>query len=408
MTSVYGPVTDWATDFDHVDPEYSQNIYEIWDDLKKSGCPIAHTDRYGGTWLPLTYEMVHEVAYDTDRFSSRSVVVGQIKPSQQEFALPAPIGAVPPISSDPPFHGEARRLLLPAFSPKQIDPLRDVIREYCNDLIDAMGDKEYIDASKEFTQNIPVMIICHMLGFPLSDIDKFLGWIHIVLESVNAPIGSRQEQMQELSDYIDRHIQDRKVNPGDDLITYLLNAELFGNKLSERHVHGTVLLALIAGIDTTWSAMGSSLLHLATNPVDRRRLVENPAMIPQAVEEFLRAYAPVTMARVVTEDTEFHGVQMKKEDWVLLPFPAANRDENEFEDPATVNIDREVNRHSAFGLGIHRCIGSNLARLELNVAVEVFLERFPDFELNTDEEVRYSTGQVRGPRYLPFRITRRA
>ena len=408
MTSVYGPVTDWATDFDHVDPEYSKNIYAIWEELKKSGCPIAHTERYGGTWLPLTHEMVHEIAYDTDHFSSRSVVVGQIKPSQQEFSLPAPIGPVPPISSDPPFHGEARRLLLPAFSPKQIDPLRDVIRSFCNDLIDKMGDREFVEVSKEYTQNIPVMIICHMLGFPLSDIEKFLGWIHVVLESVNAPIGSRQEQMQELNEYIEWHIADRMENPKDDLISYLLNAELFGEKLSHQHVHGTVLLALIAGIDTTWSAMGSSLLHLATNSVDRRRLVENPDMIPQAIEEFLRAYAPVTMARVVTEDLDFHGVKMKKEDWVLLPFPAANRDETEFPDADQVDIDREVNRHSAFGLGIHRCIGSNLARLELNVAVEVFLERFPDFELSQDDEVRYSTGQVRGPRYLPFRvITRR-
>lgn len=407
MTTVYGPVTDWATDFDHGDPEYNRNIHQIWADLKASGCPIAHTERYGGTWLPLTHEMVHEIAYDTDHFSSRGIIVGQIKPSQQEFALPAPIGPVPPISSDPPFHGEARRLLLPAFSPKQIDPLRDVIRSYCNDLIDKMGDREHVEVSKEYAQNIPVMIICHMLGFPLSDIEKFLGWIHVVLESVNAPIGSRREQMQELSEYIGSHIADRMENPKDDLISYLLNAELFGEKLSPRHVHGTVLLALIAGIDTTWSAMGSSLLHLATNSVDRRRLVENPDMIPQAIEEFLRAYAPVTMARIVTEDLEFHGVQMKKEDWVLLPFPAANRDETEFPDADKVDIDREVNRHSAFGLGIHRCIGSNLARLELNVAVEVFLERFPDFELSQDEEVRYSTGQVRGPRYLPFRILRR-
>jgi cytochrome P450 len=150
------------------------------------------------------------------------------------------------------------------------------------------------------------------------------------------------------------------------------------------------------------------LLHLANNSVDRRRLVENPSMIAQAIEEFLRAYAPVTMARLVTEDMEFHGVQMKKEDWVLLPFPAANRDENEFPNAATVDIDREINRHTAFGLGIHRCIGSNLARLELNVAVEVFLERFPDFEQDTKEEVKWSLGQVRGPRKLPLRILARS
>ena len=407
MTSVYGPVKDWATDFDHADPEYNNNIYSIWESLKSSGCPMAHTERYGGTWLPLTYEMVHEISYDTAHFSSRTPVVGQLKPSQTPDELPAPIGPVPPISSDPPFHAEARRLLLPAFSPKKIDPLRDVIRDYCNDLIDKMGDKEHIDASAEFTQNIPVMIICHMLGFPLSDIDKFLGWIHVVLESVNAPIDEREAKFADLEAYITSHIDDRIANGGDDLITYLLDAEIMGQKLSREHVFGTVLLALIAGIDTTWSAMGSSLLHLAQNSVDRRRLVENPAMIPQATEEFLRAYAPVTMARLVTEDYNFHGYEMKKEDYVLLPFPAANRDEKEFPNADKVDIDREVNRHSAFGLGIHRCIGSNLARLELNVAIEVFLERFPDFEVNTAEEVTYSTGQVRGPRKLPFRIVTR-
>ena len=103
MTSVYGPATDWATDFDHADPEYNRNIHKIWDDLKTSGCPIAHTDRYGGAWLPLTYEMVHEISYDTTHFSSRSPVVGQLKPSEIPDAVPAPVGGVPPISSDPPF-----------------------------------------------------------------------------------------------------------------------------------------------------------------------------------------------------------------------------------------------------------------------------------------------------------------
>lgn len=131
-------------------------------------------------------------------------------------------------------------------------------------------------------------------------------------------------------------------------------------------------------------------------------------MIPMAVEEFLRAYAPVTMARLVKEDHEFHGVQMKQHDWVLLPFPAANRDPNQFDDADKVIIDRAENRHAAFGLGIHRCIGSNLARLEMNVAVEVFLKRFPDFELVTDEEMAWSTGQVRGPRKMPIRVLSRS
>ena len=405
--TVYGPVTDWATDFDHGAPEYNANIHKIWDDLKASGCPIAHTERYGGVWLPLTHEMVNEIAYDTEHFTSRSVVVGQLKPSEIEDAMPAPIGGAPPITSDPPFHQEARRILLPAFAPKKIDPLRDEIRQMCHDLIDKMEDREFVDAAKEYAQHIPVMIIASMAGLPKEDGDIFRSWVHVILEGIGESREEREPVFMALNEYLTKAVDDHIENPRDDLISFLLNAEIMGNKLSREHVVGTIILLMVAGIDTTWSGIGNSIWHLATNPVDRRRLVENPDMIPMAIEEFLRAYAPVTMARLVKQDHEFHGVQMKEEDWVLLPFPAANRDPLKFDDADKVIIDREENRHAAFGLGIHRCLGSNLARLELNVAVEVFLERFPDFELNTQEEVTWSTGQVRGPRQLPIKVNTR-
>ncbi len=134
-------------------------------------------------------------------------------------------------------------------------------------------------------------------------------------------------------------------------------------------------LLLIAGIDTTWSAIGSSLWHLARTPADRERLVAQPALLPMAMEEFLRAYAPVTMARLVRDDMIWHGADMKADDWILLSFPAANRDPAQFDRAGDVVIDREVNRHAAFGLGIHRCVGSHLARMELRVALETWLQR---------------------------------
>ena len=140
-------------------------------------------------------------------------------------------------------------------------------------------------------------------------------------------------------------------------------------------------LVLIAGVDTTWSAIGSSLWHLATHPEDRQRLVADPSAMPLAVEELLRAYSPVTMARVVTEDVEFEGCPMKAGDKVLMNFPAANRDPEVFEDADRVVLDRELNRHVAFGSGIHRCAGSNLARMELRVAIEEWLRRIPEFRL---------------------------
>jgi cytochrome P450 len=163
-------------------------------------------------------------------------------------------------------------------------------------------------------------------------------------------------------------------------------------------------LLMLAGIDTTWSAIGASIWHLADNPADRTRLVAEPELLPTAMEEFLRAYAPVTMARLVKHDMDWNGCPMKAEDWVLLSFPSANRDPDAFDDADQVQIDREVNRHAAFGLGIHRCLGSHLARMELRVALEVWLERFPEFSLADPGQVTWSAGQVRGPRTLPVRV----
>ncbi len=193
-------------------------------------------------------------------------------------------------------------------------------------------------------------------------------------------------------------------NPRDDFTTYLLNVEVGGEKLSLDHVRGTMVLTLVAGIDTTWSAIGSALWHLAQHPEDLARLVNEPDLMPVAVEEFLRFYAPVTMARIVTEDVDFFGTTMKKDDWVLLGFPAANRDPEVFEDADRFIIDRAVNRHAAFGLGIHRCAGSNLARMELRIAIEEFIARFPRFELADPAAVTWAPGQVRGPRAIPVRI----
>ena len=165
-----------------------------------------------------------------------------------------------------------------------------------------------------------------------------------------------------------------------------------------------MVLLMVAGIDTTWSAIGASLWHLAQNPNDRKRLATEPELMDTAVEEFLRAYAPVTMARLVAKDFDFHGRPMKEGDWLLLPFPAANRDPEAFPDADQVKLDRVENRHAAFGLGIHRCLGSNLARMELRVALEEWMNRYPDFELADPAAVTWSAGQVRGPRNIPVRI----
>jgi cytochrome P450 len=397
--AITGPVRDWETDFSHVEPEWADDPYRVYDELRKR-CPIAHTDRFGGGWLPVRYDDVAAIAYDTDSFSSRSVVVSNVRPSLDL----APVGTSPPISSDPPFHREARRLLLPAFTKKAVETLEPATRAYCHELIDAFGDRRDVDAAVEYAQHIPVRVIADLLGLPIQDAPRFREIVANTLEAINLPPDERVARIGAQFDYFLGHIRDHVANPRDDLISHLIEAELNGERLDPLHVAGTISLLLIAGIDTTWSAIGASLWHLATHPEDRRRLVAEPGMLPTAIEEFLRAYAPVTMARLVRRDQHWRGVDMKADDWVLLSFPAANRDPDQFDRADEVVIDREVNRHAAFGLGIHRCIGSHLARMELRTALDVWLERVPEFTLADTGPVHWAPGQVRGPRTLPMHI----
>ncbi len=394
-------VADFATDFDHTDPAWVADPFPIWDELRRT-CPVAHSERYGGVWLPTRHEDISAIAYDTEHFSSRGVIVAEVKPVE-----PPPVGGAPPITSDPPFHAFARRLLLPAFAPRPIKALEPATRQLCRDLLDEIGDVERCDAAVDYAQGIPPAVIARMLGLPPGDDELFRTFIHVVLESITDDEEARTPKEEHLDDYLDRHIADHVARPRDDLISFLLDVEIEGEKLAPEHVRGTIVLLLIAGIDTTWSAIGAALWHLAAHAEDRHRLAAEPELIDIAVEELLRAYAPVTMARIVAKDVEVGGCPMAAGDWVLLPFPAANRDPEVFEDADQVVLDRAVNRHTSFGLGIHRCLGSNLARMELKVAVQEWMGRFPDFELADPAAVTWSAGQVRGPRALPVRILAR-
>ena len=396
---VTGPVADWATDFSHAEPEWAADPYSIQDDLRQR-CPIAHTNRFGGGWLATRYDDVAAIAHDTERFSSRSIIMGNFRPPREL----APVGGSPPITSDPPFHHDARTLLLPAFTKTAVGKQEPATRELCHSLVDALDGQDVVDAAADYAQHIPIRVIADMLGFPAQDGPQFREFARNTLEGINLPPQERVTRKSALFYYLLAQVHDHLENPRDDLTTFLINAELNGRKLDVSHVVGTMTLLLIAGIDTTWSAIGASLWHLAKYSRDRERLVAQPELLPTAMEEFLRAYAPVTMARLVKEDLHFRGVDMKADDWVLLSFPAANRDPAQFDRAGEVVIDREVNRHAAFGLGIHRCLGSHLARMELQVALEIWLQRIPSFTLADPLAVSWSAGQVRGPRALALRI----
>jgi hypothetical protein len=236
------------------------------------------------------------------------------------------------------------------------------------------------DAAQDYAQHIPTRVIARMLGVNEDDGDLFRRWIKLALQDgihSNEPV---VQAITEMTIFFKQEIEKRRARnfEGDDLICYVMKQKDHeGNPVTDAEGIGTMRLLLIAGIDTTWSAIGASIWHLATHDEDRRRLVAEPALMDTAVEELLRAYSPVTMAREVKKDVTVNGCPMKPGAMILLSFPAANRDPEVFPDADKVILDREENRHAAFGLGIHRCVGSNLARMELRTAIEVFLERIP-------------------------------
>jgi cytochrome P450 len=401
------PVKDWTTDYDIFSQDYIKNPFPIWDGIREK-CPIAHTDRWGGSFMPTRYEDLFNIARDIENFSSRNVLVADVMPVPGEELEEEPemletynVGA-PPITSDPPVHTWARKLLLPPFSANQVAKWEEETRELCNELIDSFIDKGRADGAADYAQQIPPRVIASMLGIPKEMAGTFTEWVRGFLELGLTNPQIRQESARNIFMFLNDQIQDRKANPGDDLITQLLNEKVEGEPVPESHVLGTCFLLLVAGIDTTWSSIGSAVWHLAQNPQDRHRLINEPELMPNAIEELLRAYSPVTMARYVAQDTEYAGTPIPEGSKVLMNFPAANRDPKVFENPDEVILDRAKNPHIAFGVGIHRCAGSNLARMEMKVAIEELLKRIPDFKLEDPSVVTWAGGQVRGPRMMPI------
>lgn len=403
-TDPQAPVQQWATDFDILDPDYVADPAPVWADLREQ-CPMAHTERYGSTWLPTRYDDVAAIAHDVDRFSSRDIAV--ITPGRELNPEAAIMLIAPPITSDPPVHTWARRMLLPRFGPSRIEELTPITHGLADDLIDAFIDDGRADAAQDYAQHIPVRVIARMLGVPLEDEGIFTGWAVTILQQGFQNIQGATDAVMQVINYFKDKLDEREQVPQDerpdDLITMLVEARHEGDPLDDSHRIGSCFLLLLAGIDTTWSSIGSSMYHLAANPEDQARLRAEPDLMDTAVEEMLRFYSPVTMARYVAEDTDFDGCPMKKGDKILMAFPAGNRDPEHFERPDEFIIDRQRNRHFAFGSGIHRCLGSNLARMELRVSIERFLDRIPPFELDDAGAVTWSGGQVRGPRSVPVR-----
>lgn len=388
-----------TTDFDILDPDYNQNPGPVWRDMRER-CPIAHTESQGGAWVFTKYDDIQALVKKTPELSNRQPTVF---PMQGDKDLLADYFAdmMPPLTKDPPEHAPLKRLLLPFFSMKAVEAHRAYTEQLCHGLIDGFIEKGTCDAAEDYARQISPRVIGYLLGVDPGQTDQFVDWVQGFVELGAADYEVRAKNFRALRRFLDDEITKRRSDPGEDYISRLIASDIDGEPVPHLMILNMCMLLLVAGVDTTWSSIGSSLLHFASHEEDRQRLVAQPELLPNAVEEMLRLHSPASAGRIAMENVEHEGFTFERGERLILSLPAANRDPATFENPDEADIGRERNRHVAFGVGIHRCVGSNLARLEMEVAIKVWFERIPEFRLSDPDAVTWSAGQVRGARTVP-------
>ncbi|MYZ46418.1 cytochrome P450 [Propylenella binzhouense] len=377
---------------------YRNRPADYWGDLAQSRCPISRTEKWGGSWMLVRYQDVYDVIQNPDTYSSRAVEVAG------EIPAPGRGLMMPPITSAVPEHADHRALIDPLLSPAAVKVMEPFIRETAAQLAADLAAKGGGDAAAEFARPLALSVLTRIMDLPRDMQGQFVDWATRILRLGPTDQALRRDTLLEVMAFLEEMIAARRGQGGSDAISVMADATIDGEPIDRKHMLGTLLELVIAGADTTWSTIGASLLHLASSPEDRARLVADPTLIKSAVEEFLRAFAPVTVARISTTDVEVHGRCIHANDRVIMPLAAANRDPEVFEDPDVVKIDRRRNRHMAFGTGTHRCAGAHLARAELNIAIEEWLKVIPEFEL-VGPDVEWAQGQVRGPESIVFKVS---
>lgn len=382
--------------------------HDIWA-TPDNVCPFSVMDRYrdgpavfytpvhyagnAGAWVLTRAEDIQAVMGNPELFGSKS--------KSGFTALIGETWDLAPLEVDPPEHRQLRQILDPVFSPKRIEQLTPGLRDFCNKLIDNFLEKGEVEFVNDFARPYPVKIFLELMGLPMEDFDRFVEWGEQLLRSPT--LEGRVVGGKAILHYLLDLIEKRKLDSsGTDVTSIVVNARIDGQPLPPERLIGMLYLLFIAGLDTTASSLGFFFKHLAENPADQQRLRENPDLIPQAVEELLRAYSVVTTGRHVMQDTVVGGVQMKAGDWIVIGTMFGSRDPEEHANADKIDLDRQQNRHMAFATGIHRCLGSHLGRRELVLAIEEWLKRVPQFGVKAGERPVMHGGIVFGVDHLPL------
>ena len=329
-----------------------------------------------GAWVVTHYEDIARVYQDAELFSTEGAaafqrLVGETWPNI-------------PLGVDPPDHMKYRALLNPFFSPKAIDALEKEIYKSANALIDPLLEQGHTDFAYDFARVYPVRVFMDLMGFPKSMFDQFLQWEHAIIHH-HGDFENSTKAMRGILAYLRAFIAEQKREPNGGLVGKIVKGQVGGRPITDDEILGTVFFLWLGGLDTVASSLGLIFRRLALNPEMQQKLRDNPDMIPEAIEEFLRVHPLVNSQRLVKRDFELHGQTIKANDWIVCLCTAGNFDPSEFENPREVILDRQPNRHFTLAGGPHRCLGSHLARRELRIAINEWFRRVPPFRLAEDD-----------------------
>jgi cytochrome P450 len=407
--SAHGVAKACPIQFDHHGPEHARHWPEFYRNLREDN-PRAWSETYDGFWVATRLSDIVGVAQRSDVFSANKTIDPVTGEAHGGVTIP-PSGAIRgiPNETDNPEWESLRRFVNRRFSPRAAEERREKAKQFATALVDMVIETGRFDIVDDIASPLPALVTMEVFGFPLDEWRAFADPFHtMVYTSINDPeFEETLKGLQYFRQRVDEEIELRRREPKDDFLTLLATGTIDGEPLSHRTIQDLSFNILGGGVDTTTALTSSALVYLARNPADRQRLIEDPALLPFACEEFLRFYSPIpSLCRTAMADTEIDGWQIGKGERVMLAYAAGNRDPEAFEDPETVRLDRFPNKHVGFGAGMHRCLGSFLARMMFQEMVSEVLKRMPDYELIEEELRPYpSIGGVNGWVSIPARFT---
>lgn len=384
---------DLVFDFDLYDPPgANEDFHKSWKTFQDGRPDMIWTPRNGGHWIAMRGKLIHEIFADYEHFSSKVIIVPRERGDEIK---------VLPTTLDPPAHRPYRALLNAGLSPASVRAIEPDIRRLVGGAITTFLDRGHCEFVKEFAEILPINIFMRMVDLPVEDAPTLKGWVDAILRPEHP--GSAAEMMGRFAEYLRPYVVARRDSPGIDLISQIVSGQVRGSPLSVTEALELCTQIMLGGLDTVISFLGFIFLFLARHPGHQKMLRDDSSLIVPAVEEFLRRFAIVQNGRILVSDFEFYGVTMKAGDIVIIPGVLHSVDEREHDDPLTVDFQRASTLHSTFGNGVHKCPGAMLARSEMRIALEEWLRRVPEFEVDPARAVVMHGGIVATVSELPLR-----